>query len=518
MSDLNPSTSSSGDPAPSGSRPVRTRFAPSPTGPLHIGGVRTALFTWMLARHFGGKFVLRIEDTDQKRYQEGAIELITDALNWLGLNYDEGPDAEGAYGPYIQSERLDLYQKWAQYLLDNDKAYYCYCSSERLEEVNKEKQARKEPPGYDRRCRFASPEEITRLAAECEAEGRKPVVRLKVPLDGEVVGMDLIRGEVRFENSTLQDAVMLKSDGYPTYHMAYVIDDHFMEISHVTRSIEWLPSYPLHIHVWNAFGWEIPAHAHLPVLLNPNGQGKLSKRHVGFSADGRKVLVLAREFKEAGYLPEAVVNFLCNIGWNFGDDREIFSVEEAIERFDVTQVQSANSAFPMEKLDWINGVYIREKLTVEELAARLRPVLEEAGFTVDNDTLLKVTPHIQTRITTLNDVVNIAGFFFREDFIPPSAADVIQKKLDAPRTKQLLEKSEEVLTRVPDAAWQTQTLYDVVKPLTEELGMSNSQVFGALRVAVTGQTISTPTFETMEILGKPETLRRIRIAIDLLAE
>ncbi len=518
MSDLNPSISPSGDPTPLGSRPVRTRFAPSPTGPLHIGGVRTALFTWLLARHHGGQFILRVEDTDQKRYQEGSLELITDALNWLGLTYDEGPGVGGEYGPYVQSERLELYQKWAKVLLDNDKAYYCYCSSERLEQVNKEKQARKEPPGYDRRCRFASPEAIQQLAAECEAEGRKPVVRLKVPLDGEVVGTDLIRGEVRFDNSTLQDAVMLKSDGFPTYHMAHVVDDHFMEISHVTRSIEWLPSYPLHIHVWNAFGWEIPAHAHLPVLLNPNGQGKLSKRHVGFSADGRKVLVLAREFQEAGYLPEAVVNFLCNIGWNFGDDREIFSAEEAIERFDVTQVQAANSAFPMEKLDWINGIYIREKLTVEELAQRLRPVLEEAGFTVDNDLLLKVTPHVQTRITTLNDVVSIAGFFFRDDFVPPSASDVIQKKLDAPRTKQLLERAEEVLTKVPDAAWQMQTLYDVVKPLTEELGMNNSQVFGALRVASTGQTISTPTFETMEILGKSEALRRIRIAIDLLVQ
>ncbi len=499
------------------SKPVRTRFAPSPTGPLHIGGVRSALFGWLLARHYNGKFILRIEDTDQKRFKEGSLDLITEALSWLGLTWDEGPGVEGPYGPYIQSERLPLYQEWTQWLLDHDKAYYCYCSSERLEQVNKDKEARKEPPGYDRRCRFITPDEAKVLAAEAEAEGRKPVVRLKVPLDGEVVGNDLIRGDVRFDNSTLQDMVLLKSDGFPTYHLAHVVDDHFMEISHTTRANEWLPSFPIHIHLWQAFGWEMPLHAHLPVLLNPNGQGKLSKRHVGFATDGRQVLVLAKEYKDAGYLPEAVMNFLTNIGWSFGDEREVFTVEEAIERFDITKVQATNSAFPMEKLDWLNGIYIREKISVEDLATRLRPVLEAAGFEVNVETLLKVTPHVQTRIITLNDVVKIAGFFFREEFIPPTAKDVIQKKLDAARTRALLERAYAVLEPFPDADWETQKLYDLILPLTGELGMNNSQVFGALRVAVTGQTISTPTFESMEIVGKAETLKRIKIAIELLA-
>lgn len=494
-------------------RPVRTRFAPSPTGPLHIGGVRTALFSWLLARHHGGQFVLRIEDTDQNRFTEGSLEMIYDALKWAGIDWDEGPDVGGPYGPYVQSERKAMHQEWAQWLIDHDKAYKCYCSKERLDQVNAEKQANGEPPGYDRHCRNLTPEQ----RAEYEAQGIKPVVRLKVPLEGEVIGHDLLRGEVRFENSTLQDAVMLKGDGFPTYHLAHVVDDHFMEISHVTRANEWLPSLPLHIHLWHAFGWEVPVYVHLPVLLNPNGQGKLSKRHAAFDQNGQKILVLAKEYIEAGYYPEAVVNFLTNIGWNFGDEREVFSVKEAIERFDISRVQVANSAFPLEKLDWLNGVWIRERLTPDEIAANFRAPLENAGLKYDESLARKVAPLVQTRIKTFNDVVDIAGFFFADHsaFKAAPASDIIQKKMDAASTKRALEASIAALEKRD--AWTTEALQTLFVEMAQELGLSNSQLFGALRVAITAQKISTPTFETMEVLGKDETIRRLKLSAEALA-
>lgn len=492
------------------SRLVRTRFAPSPTGPLHIGGVRSALFSWLLARRHGGKFILRIEDTDQKRFVPGSVQMILDALNWLGITPDEGPTIGGDFAPYTQSERLPLYQQWANWLVDNDKAYRCYCTSERLEQVNQEKIARKEPPGYDRHCRNLSADE----RAKRDVDGTAYVIRFKMPLEGVTVGHDLIRGDVEFDNAKIQDAVILKSDGFPTYHLAYVIDDHFMEISHVTRANEWLPSYPLHVQIWNAFGWDMPPHAHLPVLLNPNGKGKLSKRHAGFTQDGRQVLVLAKEFREAGYLPEAVVNFLINIGWNFGDEREIFTVDEAIERFDITQVNPANSAYPIEKLDWLNGVYIREHLSDEDLAKRLRPILESAGFEVNLDMLLQIVPLIRVRIKSLNDVVEMAGFFFRDDFTPPTTDMLIPKKMDTYSTRDMLKAAHDALSQLDDFSIERQ--HEAMIELAQQLSVKNGQLFGALRVAVTGQTVSPPTFETMAVLGKIEALRRVQLAIDAL--
>lgn len=493
-------------------RPVRTRFAPSPTGPLHIGGVRTALFGWLLARRHNGQFVLRIEDTDQKRFVEGSLDLIMNGLRWFGLEWDEGPDIGGPYGPYTQSERLDLYQKWTQWLLDNDKAYYAYDTSEELKQINDELKAKKLPPGYDGRHRDLTAEQ----RAAFEAEGRKPVVRFKAPREGQTIVNDIIRGEVEFDNKTLQDTVLLKSDGFPTYHLAHIIDDHFMEISHVTRANEWLPSLPLHVQLWHAFGWEVPHYAHLPVLLNPNGKGKLSKRTQSFTEGKEKILVLAHEYPEAGYLSEAVVNFLTNIGWNFGDEREVFAVEEAIARFDLKEVNPANSAFPMEKLDWLNGVYIREKLTPEKLASHLRGPLEKAGLTVDEDTLQKISPLVQTRIKSLNDVVDLAGFFFHTAFTPPTQEMLIPKKMDMADTRAMLKVCYDRIEALEP--FTTETLHEAMLAVVNELGLKNGQVFGALRVAVTGQTISTPTFETMDVLGKEETLKRIQIALDILAE
>lgn len=492
-------------------RPVRVRFAPSPTGPLHIGGVRTALFNWLFARHHGGRFILRIEDTDQKRYVPGSIEMLMESLRWVGLDWDEGPDIGGVYGPYVQSERLALYQEWARWLVAHDKAYPCYCTPERLEQVNKDKEARKEQPGYDRHCRSLTPAE----RAAREAEGLPHVIRFKMPLDGETVVRDLIRGEVVFDNALQQDAVLLKSDGFPTYHLANVVDDHAMSISHVLRANEWMPSLPLHVQLWTAFGWEQPQYAHLPVLLNPNGKGKLSKRHAGFTQDGRRVLVLAQEFREAGYLPEALVNFLTNIGWNFGDEREVFTVQEAIARFNLEHVNPADSIYPIEKLDWLNGVYIRE-LPVEDLARRLREPLETAGFAVDDQLLVKVAPLVQTRLKTLNDVVEIAGFFFREPFEPAPSAQLIQKKMDAAATHSALARAAERLAALED--FTHNGLESAMRALAEQLGLSASQLFGTLRVAVTGQQVATPLFETMEILGRDTVLARVAAAAASLAD
>ena len=490
-------------------RPVRVRFAPSPTGSLHIGGLRTALFNWLFARHYQGTFILRIEDTDQKRFDPTALQTLMEALRWAGLNWDEGPEIGGPYGPYVQSERLEHYQQWAHWLVENDKAYKCFCTPERLKQVNLEKEKRGEQPGYDRRCRYLTPAQI----AEFEAQGQSFVIRFKMPLEGETVVQDLIRGEVAFDNSGQQDMVLLKSDGFPTYHLAYVVDDHLMEISHVLRAIEWLPSFPLHVQLWRAFGWEIPHHAHLPVILNPNGKGKLSKRNPPKDKHGNIIPVMVHDYINAGYLPEALTNFLANIGWNFGDEREFFTMDEAIERFDLSRINPANSAFPLEKLEWLNGEHIRA-LPVEELARRLRAPLEKAGLKVHDALLARITPLVQTRIKTLNDVVAIAGFFFREEFTPATPDMLVQKNMDATGTYHALKLAYERLSVLDDFTHERQEAS--MRALADELGLKPNQLFGALRVAVTAQTVSTPLFETMEIIGKAESLRRIQMAVESL--
>lgn len=484
---------------------VRTRYAPSPTGPQHIGGIRSALFGWLYARHHGGQFILRIEDTDQKRSVPGSIERILESFEWLGMDIDEGPHVGGEYGPYIQSERLELYQTWAKRLVERGHAYKCFASAEELTEM------RAAGGGYDRRYRDIPAEQVE----EHEAQGKPYVIRFKMPLNGQTSGVDLIRGEVVFENAKLQDAVLLKSDGFPTYHLAHIVDDFLMKISHVTRAVEWLPSFPLHIRIWEALGWQKPEFAHLPVLLNPNGKGKLSKRKQQFAADGKSVPVLAHEFIDAGYLPEAVMNFLTNIGWNFGDDRELFTTGEAIERFQLKDVNAANSAYPIAKLDWLNSQYI-QAYQVDDLARRLKPVLEAAGFTVADDRLRRVVPLLQVRLKTLNDVVAMAGFFFAdwEAFAAPPAEILIQRKMDAGGTAAVLSGSIPVLERLEDFDQQTQ--HSAVAAYAQDIGYKNGQVFGSLRAAVTGQRVSPPTFETMEILGRAESIRRIELALEAL--
>ncbi len=488
-------------------RLVRTRYAPSPTGPQHIGGIRSALFAWLYARRHGGQFVLRIEDTDQKRTVPGSIELIEESFDWLGLDIDEGPRQGGAFGPYIQSERLALYQTWAQWLVDQGQAYKCFATADELKEM------RAAGKGYDRRYRDAPVEQ----AAELEAQGMSYVIRFKMPLTGMTAGQDMIRGTVEFDNAQLQDAVLLKSDGYPTYHLAHIVDDHYMKISHITRAVEWLPSFPLHLQLWKSFGWEKPQYAHLPVLLNPNGKGKLSKRKQQFADAGASVPVLVHEFINAGYLPEAVINFLINIGWNFGDNREMFSRQEAIQRFDLKNVNPANSAYPIKKLTWLNSQYIQTS-TVEDLARLLKPALQEAGYAVDDEYLLQVAPILKVRLKTLKDVVPMAGFFFADwtAFQAPPPDILLQRKMDSVSTALVLEESIPVLQSLED--FSTDTQHGAIAHLAKDLGLKNGQVFGTLRAAVTGQKVSPPTFETMELLGREESIRRLKLALQSLPQ
>lgn len=483
---------------------VRVRFAPSPTGPLHIGGARTALFNWLFARHHGGQFILRIEDTDQTRFVPDSVALITEGLRWLGLDWDEGPEVGGAYGPYSQSERTELYREWADWLVDQGQAYRCYCTPERLKTVREQG-----IKGYDRHCRMLTAEQ----QAEHEANGDSYVVRFKMPLEGATTTHDMIRGDITVENSNLSDLVLLKSDGFPTYHLANVVDDHFMEISHIMRADEWISTAPVHKQLYEAFGWDMPLIAHLPVILNPNGKGKLSKRTSGFTQDGRKVPVLVHEFLEAGYQPEAVVNFLTNIGWSFGEDREFFTVEETIERFDLSRVNPAGGKFPLEKLDWLNGLYIREK-TPEQLLPNLRMALEDAGYTVDEHMLLHIIPVIQERIKHYTDVVEWTGFLF-VDKVEFSADELIQKQMDAAATVQALEAAQETLLNIPD--FTVEGIEAVLRPLVAELGLKPRQFFGVLRVAVSGQKVAPPLFETLAVLGREETLDRLQAAQELLA-
>lgn len=493
-------------------RPVRVRFAPSPTGHLHIGGARTALLSWLFARHTNGKFILRIEDTDQKRYTEGAIEGLMEAMRWLGLDWDEGPDVGGTYGPYIQSQRLELYQKWAHWLVEQDKAYKCFATEAELEHAREVAQkTRGNTIGSERLHRYLSDEERTRY----ETERGSYVIRMKMPLEGQTIIYDHVRGKIVFNNEELRDAVLLKSDGYPTYHLAMAVDDHFMEISHVTRSAEWIPSLGLHKQLYDALGWEEPVWVHLPVILNPNGKGKISKRNPPRRDDGSIIPVMVHEYKENGYLPEAIVNFLTNVGWSFEDDREKFTLQESIENFTLDRIQPSNGAFPVSKLDWLNGVYIREK-SHESLTDLVRPFIEKAGYEVDAAKLIAIIPHIQERLQTLADAPALTAFLWVKDFTPAPAEDFIPKKMTAVEVKTILEASYAALERLTDFGWESQET--ALRELAEKLGIKAGQLFNPLRVATTAQTIAPPLFQSMEVLGREEALRRIQLGIELLTK
>lgn len=492
---------------------VRVRFAPSPTGYLHIGGARTALFNWMFARKHGGAFILRIEDTDQKRYVPGATEALMASLRWMGLDWDEGPDIGGPYGPYVQSERTSLYQEWSDWLLAHDHAYKCYCTAVELEAMRKAQIAAKKNVGYDRRCRDLTPEQ----RAEREAAGREYVVRFKMPLTGETVVHDVIRGDIVVQNEQIQDPVLLKSDGLPTYHLANVVDDHFMHITHILRADEWISTAPLHLNLYAAFGWEPPVYAHLPVVLNPSGKGKLSKRTQAFDDEGREVLVKVEEFRDAGYLPQALDNFLANVGWNFGDDVEMFTMAEAVPRFRLEDVNPAPARLPYDKLDWLNGQYVQE-MEALELARAIRPFLEDAGFEVNVDALLAVMPAMRVRLKRLSDAVDFLRFLGEESPLPETADALTHKHLPRDRAQAAFTAVRDL---VRDAEpYDLDTLSAGIIAIGEGATLNGKAgpLLGKLRFAVTGQQVSPPLFESMLALGRDRTLARLDALVALFAQ
>ncbi len=480
---------------------TRVRFAPSPTGFPHVGNMRTALFNWLFARHCGGKFVVRIEDTDQTRLVKGAVEAILDGLGWLGLDWDEGPGVGGPYGPYFQSQRLELYQEIADRLVRQGDAYYCYCSPERLAAMRAEQERLKLPPGYDRHCRNLDPEEEARYIAQ----GITPVVRMKVPTDGETTFHDLIRGNVTFKNATLDDFVLLKSDHYPTYHLANVVDDWSMKISHVLRAEEWLSSTPRHLLIYKALGFEPPEFAHLPMILGPD-RSKLSKRHGAVSII---------EYKEKGYLPQAMFNFLALLGWSVDDKTEVIPREDIINSFSLERVSKTAAIFNIEKLNWMNGVYVRQ-LSLDEFTKVALPFLEkglspQVGRPLDMSYVRRVLPLVQERAKLLSDIPELASFFFVDDLDYDVGLLLSGKNITLSQALKILEVSYRQLVELDD--FSEESLEKVLRPLALALGLKTGDLFGLLRVAITGRTATPPLFKTMSVLGKDRCLKRIQRAI-----
>jgi len=480
-------------------QPVRVRIAPSPTGYFHVGSARTALFNWLFARHHGGRFIVRIEDTDRTRLHPDAVSDAAASLRWLGLDWDEGPEVGGDYGPYCQSERLPLYQQYAERLVADGQAYRCYCSAERLEALREEQRREKREIGYDRHCRTLTAAE----RAEREAEGITPVIRLKAPLEGQSTFHDLLYGTITVDNATLDDLVLLKSDGFPTYHLANVVDDHLMAISHIMRGDEWLPSVPKHVLLYEAFGWERPVYAHLPLILAPSGQGKLSKRHGG---------VEIREFRRQGYLPEAMVNYLARLGWSFDDKTEIFTREELVRAFDLPGVNSSPARFSYERLEWLNGFYIRQ-MPAAELAERLVPYMSEAGIIVTAAEMQPLVPLVQERLRKLSEVPSWTDFFFQEPAV--SQQLLVSGKVSAEQALAVLHRSRDLLAGLPDFA--PEALEPPLRVLADELGLKAGQLLGVLRAAATGKTVTPPLFETLAVLGPAKTLARLDRAAEALA-
>ncbi len=478
---------------------VRVRFAPSPTGLPHVGNIRTALFNWLFARHSKGQFIVRIEDTDVARWVKGANEAILESLHWLELDWDEGPEVGGEYGPYFQSQRLDIYRVIAQQLVKQGDAYLCYCSPERLEQMRAEQMRRKVPPGYDRRCRNLSARERVQL----EIQGIIPVIRFKTPLDGETRFDDLIRGQVVFDNRNLDDFVLLKSDGYPTYHLANVVDDHLMEISHVLRADEWLASTPRHVLLYEALDYQPPLFAHLPMILGPD-RSKLSKRHGAVSI---------LDYREQGYPPEAVINFLALLGWSLDDRTEIISREQLVRDFSLERIAKTGAIFNIDKLNWMSGVYIRQ-FNAEEFLQRVLPFLE-AGLPqgikrpLSTEYVQQIAPLIQERITTLGEAAEYADFFFVQELDYDPA--LLTADVTAEAALESFQAADKRLQRLD--SFDASSLEGLLRPLASELGLKTGEFFGLLRVATTGRTAAPPLFQTMAILGKERCLRRIEAAL-----
>ncbi|MBP7967228.1 glutamate--tRNA ligase [Candidatus Woesebacteria bacterium] len=464
---------------------IRTRIAPSPTGQdIHIGNLYTAYINWAFAKKNNGKFIIRIEDTDRTRYVEGAEEKILSTLQAYGLTHDESVDIGGAFAPYRQSERLPIYKKYANQLIESGHAYYCICSPERLSEVRKQMTDKKQIPRYDKYCLDKQNEVKKKIEA-----GEKWVVRLNVPENTDVIFEDIIRGEIKINTSNIDDQVLLKSDGFPTYHMAVVIDDHLMEISHIIRAEEWISSTPKHVLLYQAFGWDLPLFAHLPILRNPD-KSKLSKR---------KNPVWASWYLEQGYLPEAILNYLALMGWSHPDEKDIFDKEEFISVFSLERVSPVGPAFDPKKLEWVNGQYIM-KLSDDELAAKLQTFYHEKQL---SETIVrKSAPLVKERIKILSDYWPLSSFLFEK----PQ-----QYEVDLSQDREKLNVVISVLEEVKD--WEATHLGEALLQVAKDNNIPNSKFFMMLRVAISGKKISPPLNESMEILGKEECVSRIKMII-----
>ncbi len=462
---------------------IRTRVAPSPTGFPHIGTIYQALFDYAYAKKNNGQFVVRIEDTDRTRFIEGAEEKIYEALDWFGLNENESPRKDGPKGPYRQSERLELYKKYAKELIDNGHAYYCFCTKERLDEMRKQQQAEGKMPMYDRHCRNLSSREIE----EKHKQNVPSVIRLKIPDNETITITDLIRGDISFDSNTIQDQVLLKADGYPTYHLAVIVDDHLMQISHVVRGEEWISTTPIHFLLYRYFKWDRPVFFHTPLLRNPD-KSKLSKRHGHTSVSW---------YQEQGYLPEAILNFMSLMGWSHPDQKEIFPVDEFIRLFDLKDVKPVSPTFDMQKLDWMNGEYIRTMAT-DELAKR---IISFYKGVYSDEMIQKSTPLIQERIKKLSDYAALCEFLY---------TDPKEYEIDLSAYSDLFKNIYTALKNIE--AWNASSIGEAMLKTAVEAGVKNSQFFMLLRVAISGKKISPPLNESMELLGKEKCLMRIEKA------
>jgi glutamyl-tRNA synthetase len=490
-------------------KPARTRMAPSPTGRFHLGSARTALFDYLLARQTGGRFILRLEDTDQRRFVPGSEEEIMRSLDWLRITPDESPVHGGKFGPYRQTERRDIYQHYAHLIVEKGAAYPCFCTPERLEQSRKEQEARKvDRVRYDGLCRSIDPDEAARRVAA----GERHVIRFKMPQEGTTTAHDHLRGDIVTENKYMDDYIIVRSDGLPTYHLAAMVDDHEMQITHVLRGSEWLSTFPLHVNIVRAFGWEEPAWIHLSLFLKPSGKGKMSKRESAQATqDGHSVYV--DDMKDLGYIPEGVLNWIALMGWGVAED-DVMSLEQMIRRFNIDTLTPSPAAVNFQRLDHFNATHIR-LLTNEDLSARIKPYFVGAGLKVDEETLLKATPLIRERLVTLDDCLAFASFFFKEN-VEPNPEDLIAKGLDAKQSAEIARKSYEILAALPDSSHQTAE--PPMRAYVESSGSSANQVFGIIRVAVTGQKVSPPLFESMEIIGQVKVLERLKRATEILEQ
>ena len=497
------------------SKQVRVRFAPSPTGPLHIGGVRTALFNYLFAKKYGGTFYLRIEDTDQNRFVPGAEAYILEALEWLGISPDETIGKNEKFGPYRQSERKHLYQSYAEQLVANGWAYYAFDTPEDLDQLRKNTEEQGNTFIYNHTIRERLDNSITVEAdkvAERIANGDDYVIRFKTPVNEILELKDIIRGDIRFDSNLLDDKVLFKSDGMPTYHLANIVDDHLMETTHVIRGEEWLPSLPLHFLLYKAFGWEAPEFAHLPLILKPVGNGKLSKRDgdkLGFPVfplEWRTDEGISTGYREKGFFPEAVVNFLALLGWNDGTDKELYSLEELVEAFDLSRVHKAGAKFDPDKNKWFNHQYLALQ-TDDDLAKAFAPFLYEKGIDIDYTTLVKIVSSIKERANFVEEFWELGDFFF----VAPEKYDEKATKNWKEETPLLMQNVADLLNEIED--FSSMNVETTVKAWMAEFEIGMGKVMQPLRLSVVGALKGPHLFDIIEIIGKEETIKRIEKAI-----